>query len=71
MGIEIIVAIVMCVVTLLGLLRGLGKWVAGVERNTEATDRLAQAFDAFAEKTGNTLADHEHRLTVVETRLDV
>ncbi|HXL88356.1 MAG TPA: hypothetical protein VN969_05130 [Streptosporangiaceae bacterium] len=71
MGVEIIIAIIMCVIALLGLLRGLGKWVAGVERNTEATDRLAQAFDSFAEKTTSVLADHEHRLTIVETRLDV
>jgi hypothetical protein len=71
MGILEIIAIISCVVTLGGAGRGTFKWFHGIERNTEATDRLTAAFETFAEKTGDALADHEHRLTVLETRADV
>jgi len=39
------------------------------ERNPAMVSQVR--FETFAEKTGDTLNDHEHRLTVLETRHDV
>jgi hypothetical protein len=66
--IEVVVAAIMCALALGGVIRGLFKWLAGIERLTLATERLTAAFNSHAEKTGNQLADHEHRITVLETR---
>jgi hypothetical protein len=42
--------------------------VGAIKGNTEATGTLSAAFDRFTEKTGQTLTDHEHRITRVEDR---
>ena len=45
------------------------KLVTSIDANTEATAQLSVSFAAFSEKTGDSLLDHEKRLTRVEDRL--
>jgi hypothetical protein len=42
--------------------------VSKVDRNTEATERLTASFDRASERTEKMLADHEHRITVLEVK---
>jgi hypothetical protein len=68
MGIEIIAAAIMASIALGGVAKGIFKWIARMDRNTEATERLTDSFELFSEKVGDTLTNHEHRITVLETR---
>jgi hypothetical protein len=42
--------------------------VSSIDQNTEATGKLSASFAAFSEKTGDSLLDHEKRLTRVEDK---
>lgn len=48
----------------------IARWIGRVDENTRATARLTGAFDAFTEKVGNTLLDHEKRITTLEAKGD-
>jgi hypothetical protein len=49
-----------------GAVYGLGKFGAKVDANTVATEKLTEAFSLQTESVGNTLTDHEVRITVLE-----
>ena len=62
----LIISIIVGLGTLLTLLLGMARFIGKIDRNSDATERLTQAF----EKSGNMLLDHERRITRIETRLD-
>jgi hypothetical protein len=45
--------------------------ISATRLNTKATQNLADAFGLFSGKTEGTIADHERRITRVETHLDI
>jgi hypothetical protein len=62
MILEIIVAVMLIGGGLLGLFRWFGK----LERNTDATERLTAAFDAFTDRIDTRLTNHETRISQLE-----
>jgi hypothetical protein len=54
---------------LAGALVMLIRWVGKIDRNTEATERLTRAFDAFSDKISGRVDDHEVRIRVLESRI--
>lgn len=63
-----IATIVPALVAAGGTFYAIAKFVSRVDRNTEATERLTASFDRAAERTDAMLSDHEHRITVLETK---
>jgi hypothetical protein len=70
MGIEVIIAIIMCALALGGVARGIFKWISRMDRNTEATERLTNSFDRFADRVETNLLDHTARIVRLETIAD-
>lgn len=62
----IIIEVVAGLLPVCGLLWGIARWTAKVDRASDAIDRLTDAFNAFTEKVQGTLTDHEIRITVLE-----
>lgn len=52
--------------TIVALLAVIGRWVMKVDANTQATERLTRAFEAFTVKIEATLFDHERRISHLE-----
>jgi len=61
-----ICTIIMAAIALVGLAVALFRWVAKVDENTRATERLTTAFDAFTAKIEERVLDHEKRITRLE-----
>ena len=53
--------------TVLTLIFAAGRWVAKMEANTAATERLSDSFDSFSGDVRGTLVDHEKRIVVLES----
>ncbi len=51
-----------------GVFYGMARFISKVDQNTAATERSTAVFDRFTERTRDTLADHEKRITVLETK---
>lgn len=51
------------------LVSAIDKLSLRIDINTDATGKLSESFGKFTEETNGSLVDHEHRLTVLETRM--
>ena len=76
-----VATVVLAIVGILGLLGGLlafiyargdkeGRFESALDRNTEATNKLTDAFGQFKDATTRTLHDHDIRLTGIEASLN-
>lgn len=66
-------AIIGCVAAccaILGFIFGLAKWAAKIDLNTAATDKLTGTFETFVAKVGDTLENHNTRITRLETKAE-
>lgn len=68
MSITELSTIVPAVIAVGGVFYGMFRFISKVDRNTEATERLTAVFAKFADRTDDPLRDHEHRITVLETK---
>lgn len=53
--------------SVVALIFAVGRWVAKMEANTAATDRLSDSFDSFSDDVRHTLVDHERRIVTLES----
>ena len=65
-----VVTIIIGTVGIGGFLYAIAKWVGRVDANTAATIRLTTAFEKHADVVDTKLGDHEHRITILETKAD-
>jgi hypothetical protein len=70
MGLYLTLEIVVSVLVILAAIKGVFVWIAHVDQNTQATERLTQSFDAFTEKIDTRLTNHETRISRLEGRQD-
>ena len=54
------------IVAIIAFLWAVARFVAKVDENTRATDRLNTSFNSFTEQVQSKLTDHEVRITVLE-----
>lgn len=66
MNLSNIYEVLMALAVVAGFLITVGRFLAGVNANTRATEKLTDVFEKFVSKTDETLLDHEVRLTVLE-----
>lgn len=58
------VAFGMLVIMVIGLVVGIARWIGSMDRLKDAVERLTDTMN----KTSDVLEDHEHRITILETR---
>lgn len=68
MSVNELSTLVPALVAVVGFFYGMSRFIGKVDQNTKAMEKLTAVFDKFTEKTTDTLSDHEHRITVLETK---
>lgn len=58
--------IITIALTILGMAVAIFRWVARMDANTAATEKLTRAFELFADKIEERLLDHERRISRLE-----
>lgn len=53
---------------LIGALVMFMRWVGKIDRNTQATEKLTEAFDTFSDRISLRVDDHEVRIRVLESK---